>query len=232
VENEAIQRGEDQKGDEDTVDLGSLSRLPFKLKKAYERYFGGGERPGQFHRYDKLKVYDILSLSRQEEDDIVFLIDRIATRPAGTSSAEVAFQNHLTAYPCLFQGRLDRLRYEILTKMLIKDIANPHVAFGAYLRVFVLENCFFANEIEIYFKQQYRILGRMPHPQLYGLGSYCKFDNAKTELIFMDLLKYFLIRADEFSNIKVRGIHARRRSCPMRLSIDLVVSDEEKVLFP
>lgn len=38
--------------------------MPVKLKKAYERYFGGGERPGQLHRYDKLKVYDILSLSR------------------------------------------------------------------------------------------------------------------------------------------------------------------------
>lgn len=109
--------------------------------------------------------------------------------------------------------------------MLIKDIANPALTFGAYLRVFVLENCFFANEIEIYFKQQYRILGRIPHPQLYGLGSYCKFDTAKAELILMDLLKYFLERADEFAAIKVQGIHARRRSCPMRLSISLVVSD-------
>lgn len=67
--------------------MGSVSRMPLKLKKAYERYFGGGERPGQFHRHDKLKVYDILSLSRQDEDDIVFLIDRITTRPATTSAA-------------------------------------------------------------------------------------------------------------------------------------------------
>lgn len=145
AESEAVQRSEEEKGAEDVIDLGSLSRLPIKLRKAYERYFGGGERPGQFHRYDKLKVYDILSLSRQDEDDIVFLIERITARPPGTSSAEVAFQNYLTVYPCLFNRPLDRLRYDILSKQLSKDINDPRISFGAYLRVFVLENYFFAS---------------------------------------------------------------------------------------
>lgn len=65
----------------------------------------------------------------------------------------------------------------------------------------------------------------MSHPQLYGLGSYCKFDNARSELIFMDLMRYFLKRTKEFASIKVKGIHAKRRSCPSRLCLEGVVSE-------
>jgi len=61
---DAQMKKEEQKGGQDSIDLGSLSVLPPKLRKAYERYFGAGERAGQLHRHDKLKVYDILSLSR------------------------------------------------------------------------------------------------------------------------------------------------------------------------
>ena len=74
TETEGQLKREELKAGQDSVDLGSLSLLPAKLRQAYERYFGGGERAGQLHRHDKLKVYDILSLSREDEDDIVFLI--------------------------------------------------------------------------------------------------------------------------------------------------------------
>lgn len=64
VGEEAAQKREEEKVGLDNIDLGNLSRLSPKLKRAYERYFGGAERPAQFHRLDKLKVYDILSLGQ------------------------------------------------------------------------------------------------------------------------------------------------------------------------
>lgn len=69
----------------------------------------------------------------------------------------------------------------------------------------------------------------MPFPQLCGLGSYSKFDRAKAELIFMDILKAFLTRNEEVSQVQVKGIHIRRRPCPARLYLQSVVNDEQKV---
>jgi hypothetical protein len=194
VQEEGGQKQEDDTIGAENIDLGSLSRMPLKLRRAYERYFGGEERTTQFHRYDKLKVYDILSLSRQDEDDIVFLIERIASRSANTLSSEITFQNHLSIYPSLLNAPIDSLRYEILAQQLKEEINDPKLSFAAFLRMFVLENDFFSGELEKYFRQQYRVCGLLPHPQLFALGSYSKFDRAKAEMIFMDLLKTFLAR--------------------------------------
>ena len=138
TETEGQLKREELKAGQDSVDLGSLSLRPARLRQAYERYVGGGERAGQLHRHDKLKVYDILSLSREDEDDIVFLIERFTARPAGASAAEVAFQNYLTAYPSLLGAPVDRLRFEAVRGQLRAALAIPQLAFGAYLRSFVL----------------------------------------------------------------------------------------------
>ena len=91
--------------------------------------------------------------------------------------------------------------------------------------MFILENDFICGELEKYFRQQYRIVSRMPHPEIYDLGSYCKFDKSKAEMIFMDILKVFLTKNDEAARVKTSGIHRRRRPIPSRLHIEPVVTD-------
>ena len=75
--------------------------------------------------------------------------------------------------------------------------------FSSFLKIFILENDFLTGELEKYFKQQYRVLKLMPHPELYGLGSYCRFDRNKAEMIFMDVLKKYIERDEEQEERKV-----------------------------
>ena len=59
----------------------------------------------------------------------------------------------------------------------------------------------------------------MPHPQICDLGTFCKFDRARAEMIFIDILKVFLSKNDQVNRIKVAGLHVRRRPVPTRLHI-------------
>lgn len=84
------------------------------------------------------------------------------------------------------------------------------------------------GELEKYFRQQYRVVKMVPHPDICQLGSYCQFDRAKAEMIFMDMLKVFLVKNEEVSRVKGSGLHVRRRPIPSRLNIESVVSEEQK----
>lgn len=121
--------------------LANLSPLPNnKLRRIYERYFGGSDRTSQFHRHDKLRVYDVRSFNRDYEDDIVFLFQRLTTE----RGLQGLFQNELSAYP----GLLDDMRpfhYKLVGGMLQQALANPKLRFYSFLKLFVLENQFLAE---------------------------------------------------------------------------------------
>jgi hypothetical protein len=42
---------------------------------------------------------------------------------------------------------MDRLKYDILAKQLKEEITDPELKFGAFLRMFVLENDYFSDEL-------------------------------------------------------------------------------------
>ena len=71
----------------------------------------------------------------------------------------------------------------------------------------------------------------LPHSEICDLGTYCTFNKARAEMIFMDILRVFLTKNDEINRVKVAGLHVRRRPIPTRLSLELVVSDEQKVIM-
>ena len=98
-----------------------------------------------------------------------------------------------------------------------------------YCKGFILENDFFCGELEKHFRQQYRILRMMPHPEIAELGNYSKFDRTKAEMIFMDILRQFLRKNEEGGRVKTNGMHIRRRPIPSRLQVEPVVSDDQKV---
>ncbi len=51
----------------------------------------------------------------------------------------------------------------------------------------------------------YRLLGRIPHQQLYSIGSYSHFDTNKAELILLDLIHLTLDPPDRPSLTKTVG---------------------------
>lgn len=97
-EPESQSKREEKKKEEEGIPLANLNRLTSnKLRKIYERYFGGGERTSQFHRHDKLRVYDVRSFNRDHEDDIIYIFEKMGTEEGGRLQA--LFQNELSAYP-------------------------------------------------------------------------------------------------------------------------------------
>lgn len=66
-----------------------------------------------------------MTLSQEDEDDIIFLTERIASRPADTLTSEITFQNHFILYPTLLNSPMDRLKYDILAKQLKEEITDP-----------------------------------------------------------------------------------------------------------
>lgn len=83
---------------------------------------------------------------------------------------------------------MNQSKYKLLGGILGRSLANPKLHFSAFLKVFILENHFLGSELERYFRQAYRILNRIPHHQLFAIGSYNHFDSNKAELLLMDLL--------------------------------------------
>lgn len=73
-----LAKREEKQAEGEGVVLANLNPLPNnKLRRIYERHFGGPDRGSQFHRHDKLRVYDVRSFNRDHEDDIVFLFQRL-----------------------------------------------------------------------------------------------------------------------------------------------------------
>lgn len=118
--------------------------------------------------------------------------------------------------------------------MLQQTLSNPKLRFYSFLKLFVLENQFLAEELERYFKQLYRLLGRIPHHQLYSLGSYNHFDTPKAELLLFDILQLTLDPPERPSLTKPLGdgvvVRVRSRVGLSRFSLESLVSESEKVL--
>jgi hypothetical protein len=102
---------------------------------------------------------------------------------------------------------MNQLKYRLLSNILSQNLANPKIHFYTFLKVFVLENQFLGAEMERYFKQIYRIVNRIPHHQLYFIGSYNHFDNMKAEMLLIDLLDTLLqINENEEGLTKVEQV--------------------------
>ena len=87
-----------------------------KLRKIYERYFGAGERTSQFHRHDKLRVYDVKSFNKDYEDDIVYMFEKMGSDEQRRLSN--LFQNELSAYPGILE-EMNQIKYRLLGNILI-----------------------------------------------------------------------------------------------------------------
>lgn len=118
--------------------LGYLNRIQSaKLRKIYERYYGGIERASQFHRHDKMRVYDIRSLNRDYEDEIIYLLERIGNGQS-TSILQTVFQNELSPYAALLAGPIDRFRYELISSQIRANLCKSQLSFTLFLKMFIL----------------------------------------------------------------------------------------------
>lgn len=133
---------------------------------------------------------------------------------------------------------MNQLKYRLLSNMLTQSLANPKLHFYTFLKVFILENQFLGGEMERYFKQFYRIVNRIPHHQLYFIGSYNHFDNMKAELLLFDILEAILeISESEQRLTAVRQVEEgvtvkiKTKIRLPRFNYESIVSETEKVLL-